>query len=306
MNKFLCSVCLVVTMSARADSLRFTSGTIKPDLTNVVLSLAGPNNLVIQVQRLNKTNDTWESQGNLSLSASGTGSFTNSLVEGIYGFYRAKATNDSYYSTNAYGAVVGFLTSGGYSMIGNIFGRLDLTNIIRTPVDGTQVSKYYSSSNSYVVATYDDMDGTWSKPLSFDIAEGFFVKSPTNSAMRYVIDGLFDTNAITRTLYPNLNLIATPLYHVSPTNTWTVDTLTTSQPGGASSLPVQQPGYDPQCILLQLWDASGAYQTNKLNSAGQWTSAGTNVAPQIKITEGFWLQRQTNTNTTWTVSRPIW
>src|ERR1043166_3424977 len=203
---------LLLTPFSFAESLRFSSGSVTTALTNVVLNLAGPTNLVVQVQRLNKTNDSWESQGTVTLSNSGTASFTNSIVQGIYGFYRAKATNDSYYSTNAYGAVVGYL-NGGYSMIGNIFGTQNLTNIIRAPDEGTQVSQYHSTSNTWTVLTYDF--GAWSSaPVNFDICEGFFVLAPTNSAMRYVIDGLFDTNTISKTLYTNLNLIATPLYHI--------------------------------------------------------------------------------------------
>ena len=60
--------------------------------------------------------------------------------------------------------------------------------------------------------------------------------------MSYVIDGLFDTNNISKTLYPGLNLVATPLYHITVTNTWIVDVLDTNQVGGASALPVQQSG----------------------------------------------------------------
>jgi hypothetical protein len=299
---FLLSGTCLTTVSY-GEFLRFTNGSVGTSLTSVTLNLAGPSNLVVQIQRLNKTNDLWEAQGNLTLT-NGSGIFTNSLIEGIYGFYRAKATNDSYYSTNAYGAVVGSLTNG-TSMIGNIFGTLNLTNIIRNPVGGTQVYKWNNSSGIYTVYEYDSDFQSWDNPPgNFALCEGLIVKNPSVNTMRYVIDGLFDTNTITTSIPTGLSLLATPLYHITITNSWIVDTFTTNHIGGASNIPVQSSGYNPQSKIYQLWNSSGSYQTNSLSSANIWTSSGTNVTVNLKLTEGFWFDKPTNA--TWTVTRPIW
>jgi hypothetical protein len=41
---------------------------------------------------------------------------------------------------------------------------------------GDQVYKFNPTSQSYDVATYDDLDDNWDKPLTFDVGEAVFVK----------------------------------------------------------------------------------------------------------------------------------
>lgn len=41
---------------------------------------------------------------------------------------------------------------------------------------GDQVYKFNTTSQSYDVATYDDLDDNWDKPVTFDVGEAVFVK----------------------------------------------------------------------------------------------------------------------------------
>jgi len=286
-----------------ADALRFTSGTVS-NFTAISLNLAGPSNLVIQVERLNRTNDVWESQGNVTLGGSGTGTFNSSLIEGIYGFFRAKATNNSTFSTNAFGAVCGYLGNG-LSIIGNMFKAQDLTNVLTTPVNGMQAYKWDNSSGSFASYSYVAAFGAWS-PSSFvvDPMEGIFVRNPQTNINRYTISGLFDTNAISKSLPSGYSLICSQRYHVVETNTWKIDILNTNQLGGASQVPVQSPGFNPQAIINKALDNVPNYSTNNLTSGNLWQSGGTNVVVPLNITEGFWLNKPTNA--TWVVNRTIW
>jgi hypothetical protein len=285
--------------STKADSLRFTSGSVGTNFSTVVLSIAGPTNLVCQVERLNPSNDAWEIEGYVNLGPFGNANFTNSLVDGIYGFFRTKATNNSALATNAFGAVCGYLGAGD-SFIGNIFAAANISTIIPNPPEGIEALKYINGSG-WSIASYED--GAWANDVTIGTFEGVYIQNGATET-RYIVSGLFDTNTIVKSIPSGLSAVCLPLYHVNPVNTWDVDTFNSSQPGGVSGLPVQSSGYVPQCRLYQLINNANLYSTNLLTSSNVWQHAGTNINLQFGITEGFFIDKPTNA--TWSVSRPIW
>jgi hypothetical protein len=58
----------IAGVSWAADSLRFTSRLVAGgrSRSNAVLIFARSTNLVVGIQRLNRTNDLWEAQGNVT------------------------------------------------------------------------------------------------------------------------------------------------------------------------------------------------------------------------------------------------
>jgi hypothetical protein len=289
----------VPIISLNADSLRFTGGVVGTNFSTVVLSIAGPTNLVCQIERLNPANDSWESQGNVNLGASGSANFTNSLIDGIYGFYRTKATNNTVLCTNAFGAVCGYLEPGD-SFIGNIFGATSISSIIPHPTVDIEALKYVNGSG-WTIADYSG--GAWTGDFSVGTLEGVYIKGIT-SEQRYVVSGLFDTNTLTKSFPSGLSTVCLPLYHVDSSGTWVVDSFDTAHVGGNSGLPVQSAGFNPQCTLYQLANSSGLYRTNLLTSTNVWQNMGTNQVLHFKITEGFFIDKPTNAN--WSVNRSIW
>lgn len=288
--------------AALGQSLQFTSGVVS-NYSAVNLSLSGPSNLVVQVERLNPTNNVWEAQGTLSLT-NGFGSFSSSLVLDVYGFFRAKSTNNAYYSTNAFGAVVGEVGPG-KAIIGNLFNSASVTNLLPDPAPGMQVLKFNNASNNFTIITFDEFDLEWYPgTLNVDLAESVVVDVPGTNSVKYLVSGLFDTNAISKSLPAGLSLLVSPLYSIQSGTFWNVDQLNTNQLGGLSALPVQTAGYNPQATLYQPLDSSLNYSTNTLSSTNQWQRNGTNVVINLEITEGFWLHKPTNA--VWTIQRSIW
>ena len=290
----------LLTSQLNADTLRFTSGVVS-NYSGVTLSLAGPTNLVCQVERLNPTNDTWQVQGNVTLGTNGLATYNSSLAQGIYGFFRAKSTNNSYYSTNGFGAVAGYIAPGD-TLIGNSFASRTLTNFLTQPIDGLTAYQWDAVSNAYNIATYFAEDGAWDNLLTVGQCEALYIKNSSSNTVRYLTSGLFNTNAITTLLRTNYNLVSTPLYHLNPTNTWRVDTLSSNLLGGNSLLPVRTTGYSNECTISQLL-SDATYRTFNLTN-GVWKTGGTNTTIQINITEGFWVNKPTNA--TWTVNLPLW
>jgi hypothetical protein len=294
---------LLGTTTMHAQDLSFTSGVVS-NYNTVYLTLKGPTNLVVQVERLNRTNDVWESQGITTLNSSGNGSFTSSLIEGIYGFFRTKATNNTYYSTNAFGAVCGYLPNN-LSIVGNIFGTQSITNILPSPANGMQAYKWNNASGSYTAISWFDALHSWNPgPFNVEPMEAIFIRNPQTNQLRYIVSGLFTTNAISKDLPTGLSLISSQRYHIIATNSWQVDLLSTNHLGGLSAIPVQTLGYDPQAEIYQAIDNIETYSTNTLTSGNMWLSGGTNTTIGINITEGFWLDKPTNA--TWVITRPIW
>ncbi len=284
----------------KADTLRFTSGVVS-NYSGVTLTLAGPTNLVCQVERLNRSNDTWQVQGNVTLSTNGTATYNSSLSEGIYGFFRAKSTNNAYYSTNGFGAVAGYVPPGD-TIIGNPFNSRSITNFLTQPVDLLTAYQWSSISNDYTIATYYSDDGAWDKLLTINQLESLYVKNYSTNTLRYLTSGLFATNAITTTLRTNFNLVCSPLYHITANNTWRIDTLDTNKLGGNSLLPVRTTGYANECSISQLL-SDASYRTYDLTNS-VWKTSGTNATINIDLTQGFWVYKPTNA--TWSVSVPLW
>ena len=212
----------------RGEALRFTSGYLWG--TNVVLHLSGPSNLVIQIERLNPVSSVWETNGVVMLNGAGAGSHNSSLLWNAYGFFRARATNNSYFSTNGFGAVAGVLSPGN-NLIGNLFGSQSITNIISNPPDGLQVYRWNPIGNSYTTYSYSFLGWHPSVPV-VDYCEGIIIRNNTTMNFPYQITGILTTNTVQKTLYTNLNLIASQLYRITDTNTWRVDTLNTNRLAG--------------------------------------------------------------------------
>lgn len=289
-------------VAAFGQPLQFTSGVVS-NYSSVHLSLSGPTNVVVQVERLNPTNNVWEAQGTLNLT-NGFGSFNSSLVLDVYGFFRAKSTNNAHYSTNAFGAVVGEVGPG-KAIIGNPFNSANVTQMIPDPAPGMQVMKFINASNNFSIITFDDLDLEWYPgTLDVDLAESVVVDVPGTNSVKYLVSGLFDTNSISKSLPAGLSLLVSPLYSIQSGAFWKVDQLSTNQLGGLSGLPVQTSGHNPQATLYQPLDSSLNYSTNTLSSANQWRRDGTNVVIDLEITEGFWLHKPTNA--VWTIQRYIW
>jgi hypothetical protein len=290
----------LMVVSSQAQNLSFTSGVVS-NFSNVTLSLQGPTNQVVEVQRLNRTNQTWDAMGTVRLSSVGSAAFNTTLHEGIYGFYRAKTTNNTYYSTNAFGAVAGTLDRG-QVLIGNPFGPVPLTSLIPSPVEGTIVYRW-DNPGGWAMATYDL--GEWDTNLTIGSLRGILVRTPTNVvSQRYLVSGLITTNLQTQSVPSGSSLLCSPVYKLVTPSQWIADELTTNRLGGYSSLPVQTSGSNPQCQIFQMVDTAGTYMTSTLTSSNQWQTGGSNTVVKLELTEGFWLSKPTNA--TWNVSVPIW
>ncbi len=282
-----------------AQSLRFTSGSVTT--TNVTLNLAGLTNTWCYVERLNRTNQVWDNVGSTLLGTNATAAFNTTLHEGIYGFFRAKSTNGTYLSTNAFGAVAGTCGTG-YSILGNPFAPLALTSVFPSPIDGVIASVW--RSGAFLDSYYDAGVGAWDTNYSVGQLEGFFVDNPSTNALRYVISGVFSSNVLTKTLVSGNNLIGSPLYKLISPAIWKIDELNTNQLGGASLIPVQSAGYNPQCTLSRLKDAAGNFYTYTLKTNNVWQLGGTNSVIPLGLVEGFWVNKPTNA--TWNVSVGFW
>lgn len=303
MKTTLLSLCsLALTAGAlQAQTLSFTSGVVS-NYSSVYLTLTGPTNRIVQVERLNRTNQTWDVMGTLTLNSSGTGNYTSSLHEGIYGFFRARTTNSSHYSTNAYGAVAGYICYP-KTMIGNMFAPTTLSNIISNPATTLIVWQY--TTNGYVRADYDTDTSQWYPNLNIDRQEGFIVEGPTNMYVcsRYLVNGLFVTNTVTKPIPTNWSIQCSPLYKLTVPANWQVDEFNTNRYGGYSLLPVQSTGFNPQATISRMIDTSGNYWNYYLTN-NVWQHAGTNIVVPIDLAEGFWVYKPTNA--TWSVNVPIW
>src|SRR5258708_18578567 len=239
------------TTLLQASSLYFTSGVVT-NYNNVALSIQGPTNQTCQVERLNRTNLTWDAMGTVTLNASGTATFNTTLFEGIYGFYRVKTTNNASYSTNAYGAVAGTLYPG-YSLIGNAFDAQDVSALIPQPFDGTSVYTWDNAITNWNITTSDS--GVWYPSMQIGAEEGFIVDNITTNTMRFLVSGLFNTNQISKSVPKDLSLLCSPLYKPIITGSYTVDSLNTNRLGGLSTLPVQATGFDPHCKISRIIDS---------------------------------------------------
>lgn len=284
---------------AWAQSLRFSSGSVSN--CNVTLNLAGLTNTWCYVERLNRTNQVWDNVGSAYLGTNAAATFNTTLHECVYGFFRAKSTNGTYLSTNAFGAVAGTVGTG-YYLLGNPFGAKTLTQIVPSPNDGTtvhlfRVGGYYDSSS------YDAGAGAWDTNYTVTQLEGFFLQNVATNVQPYLLSGLFSTNTLSKGLTNGNNLIVSPLYKLTAPAIWKVDELNTNQLGGASLLPVQSTGFNPQAKVLRARDTVPNYDTYSLTNS-VWRLNTTNTVVPLGLVEGFWLYKPTNA--TWNVSLSFW
>lgn len=156
------------------------------------------------------------------------------------------------------------------------------------------------NGTGWVTSTYDS---GWSVNHQVGTFDALSINIPTNETAHFIVSGLFDTNTITTAIPSGFSAWCLPLYHVSPTNSWIVDTFNTNQLGGLSVLPVQSSGFLLQCTLNQLIDNLGNYSVNRLTN-NAWNCNGTNVTLSFELAEGFIIEKPTNA--TWTVNRTIW
>ena len=303
--------------TAQAQSLRFTSGEIF-NTNQVSLWVSGPSvtNLNYVLERLDLTNQTWQTVSTYTINSGGPTNLTSSLFNGTYGFFRTRSPNHAYLSTNAFGAIVGSVGPG-LSLLGNPFGATTITNIFPNPAEGSSVEKWNNSTTNYVVSNFSF--GTWDTNFTIGEVEGFFIDNGGTNAMAYQFSGLFTTNTVTKLVPTGFSIITSPSYYlITPPTLWN-DTLTNNVLGGKFSIPVQTPGYSPQSEVDKWIAATNGYAkyylTNLVttnfvgtNSWRQtnlvWTLSGTNVYVPLYLGEGFFINKPTNA--TWSFNRPIW
>lgn len=295
----ICSLIAFVAAATHANAqLRFISGTVS-NFSGVTLSLRGPTNLMCQVERLSRSNQTWQSMGTVRLSTNGNATFTSSLDEGAYGYFRAKATNGTYLSTNAFGALVGVLP-GGNHLIGNPFGATTISSMLPEPVDGTVVYKY--AQTNYQTSWYEF--GEWTSDMPVSMCEGFIVQTPTNTTQRFICTGLIDTNITAKSLQTGFSLLCSPRYQLVSPSQWQVDLLSTNLLGGLSALPVASPGFATQCTITRMINPAGTYLAYSLTNTGKWLTNGVQTSVPLELGEGFWINKPTNS--AWYIQRSIW
>lgn len=288
------------TTIAHAATLAFSSGSLSNG--TVRLTASGPTNLVCELQRLNPTNDTWTAISTFTLSSAGTYDITTSLPDDGYGYYRTKSTNGTYLSTNAFGAMWIILPDG-YSIVGNPFSTLHLTNIFLSPAENMTVDRYknnaWTDQDAYIF-------GAWNQDDAIGRGEGAMVYSPTTNVTAQFY-GLFDTNSFSRTLDAGWSLLTTPLYHITSLSTMQVDSMTSSVPGGNSNLPVQS-SLSPEAEYDVVIGNSGPTYNAYVLTNGVWKLNNTNVSSvPIQWSVGFWWRNTSTNSTTWTInSIPIW
>ena len=295
-------LCLCVT-SAAAQSLYFTSG-VANSSGNVTLVAKGTSltNVGCVLERLNSTNQVWETQSSFIIT-NGASSVTlnSSLHNGFYGFFRARSTNNVYKSTNAFGAFLGYLENG-YSLIGNPFGSSIHTNFFPAPVAGLSVLKWNSSTTNFVTSDYTG--SAWSTNFTIGECEGLFAYNPTTNLVKCLFGGLFVTNAITKSLATGLSLITTPRYQLISSAALTTDILSALSPAGAAGLPVLTSGFCYQSEIQKYIPASGTYSKHVLSTNSVWLENGVVEPVSINFLEGFFVSLPTNV--TWSVTRTIW
>ena len=309
---------LLISHAAHAASLGFASAYVDNAHT-LSSTITGPTNQWVYVERLKYDTQVWQIVSTNWIDASGSLSFTktNALDGNFYGIYRARTTNSAYLSTNAFGAVAGFLPQG-YTMIGNPFdssGTNSVADVLRPPND--PLSTYVWRSGGYQDAGIYT-GGSWISSVALNPLEGFMVYNQSTNAQHYIVSGLLSTNSFNLSL-TNYNWITSPLFRLQSPNTnataraqpyfaQPVDTLTAGNLGGASGLPVPITAYYTNILSLsQVTNtATPIYQSSQLPWNGtNWLRSSNSVTIRPNLSEAFWFNLPTNR--TWTVpSRAIW
>ena len=107
---------------------------------------------------------------------------------------------------------------------------------------------------------------------------------------------------VTLTIHGPTNLLCWVQHYSRPSSSWG---LGTNRYGGCSLLPVRSPGWITECTIDRMIDTAGDYRIYVLTNS-VWQTSGTNTVVPLELAEGFWLEKPTNTNFTWTVTVPIW
>jgi len=297
---------LIITIGANAiaihaDDLRFTSGSLSDQ--TVSLTVAGNSNLVCELQRLQPTNDTWTAVSTFTLNSNGVYYATNSLIDG-YGYFRVQSTNGTYHSTNAFGAMSIVLPQG-WSMLGNPFDTLHLTDIFPSPEEGMNVDTLTDGQQWNDIASYDF--GEWNHDDAIVRGQGMAVRTYTTNIVAQLY-GLFSTNGFSVSLPPGWSMVMTPLYHITDYNSMQVDSLDSNHLGGLSTFPLST-GTNPQARLgLIVGTVGPTFDYYDLGTNNVW-KLGTNAVSSIPITwsESVWWRNTQTNSITWTVnSVPIW
>ena len=302
---------------AQAQSLRFTSGEIF-NTNQVSLWVSGPSvtNLNYVLERLNLTNQTWQTVSTYTINSGGPTNLTSSLFNGTYGFFRTRSTINAYLSTNAFGAIVGSVGPG-LSLLGNPFGATTITNIIPNPAEGSAVDKWNNSTTNYDISNFSF--GQWDTNFTIGEVEGFFINNGGTNAITYRFSGLFTTNTVFRSIPTGSSIITSPSYTLIFPAILLNDALTNNFPGGKFNIPVQASGYSYQAEVDKWIAATNGYAkyyltnyittnivgTNVLQQTNLvWAINGTNTYVPLYLGEGFFITKPTNA--TWSFNCPIW
>ncbi len=282
------------------QTLQFTSATVLTNNT-VQLGISGPTNKTYYLERLNKTNQTFEVASTFSFTTNTSTSINASLSQGVYGFFRVETTNGATKSSNAVGVVIGSVGYG-YTLLGNPFGSSTLTSILPNPEDGMTVFQWRQSLTNYISADYVSGSG-WTTNLTIGGLEGFFVSNPVTNWVKYVFSGIFGTNE-SKSVPKGDSIIASQRLFLITPSTGQSDLLSTNDLDGFSNLPVLASGFSPQSRLDKYKQSTGTFDQYYLTNSAGWYLNGAKSTVSIFLTEGFWISRPTNT--TWQVARPIW
>lgn len=300
MRAVLLSAALWTMVGARATDLVFT-GCYFGNLPDLTLTVSGGSNWVCSLERLNRTNQVWESQGQFTLT-NGTADVLTSLHEGAYGIFRARTTNNAHLSTNAFGAILQSLPTG-KSMVGSPFGPVYATDLFPDPADGMKIYQWDNSTSNYVSSIYDS--GEWSVYPYLNQGEGVIVEVPTNApSVQLLAWGFFGLTNTTYSIPSGYSILCLPRYQLTTPTNWVCDEFVTNRLGGYTSLPVTNAGANPQSTVSRMISSDGTYKDYTLTTTNLWKSGADVTTVPIKVTEAFWFKR-TNA-VTWTFSTPIW
>lgn len=286
-----------------ATPLRFTSGSIS-SFTDAICTLTGQAGLVVEIQQLDVANDMWESQGSITLNSSGTGSFQLPLDSG-YGYFRAKSIEGTYYSTNAFGSIVGSVASGKNWLIGNPFGPLTPSQILPGAPTGTKMHQMTNGSLS--ASTLSPLTSTWNPAQTYQAGEGSLVQNFSGSAISFQVYGIFGTNTFSRTLPTGYSIIASPLYHLLPGGSSTqIDALSSTSLGGLSQIPVNSSSNPKARADRNNTGVLNDYINYTLTTGSQWQAGGANTTVPILLGEGVWYENRFGSAQSWSVPLSIW
>jgi len=200
-------------------------------------------------------------------------------------FYRMADDPGPTYSLN----VVGYYRVNvcrGFTMIANQLhapGGNAITNILKSPPEGTALYKYDLAMGGYVANTYSG--GQWEgddAAMTLNPGEGAFLDSPSEQVYRFIGDV---GSTLTIPIVRGFQIISSVLPEAA--------NLTGPPPGGLG-FPVAEGD-----VIYQYSCAIGGYIMHEF-FAGEWIGDTGPEMPQIAVGESFWLNRPTGASGTWT------